>query len=319
MGSKAPEAPDPYATAQAQSQFNKDTAQYQQSLNMVNQVGPWGSTTYDQTGTAANGAPQYTQTTQYNPAQQAIFDKTTQTQTNLADLATQQSSMFKDYLADPFSFTNDDASNWSYDLASQRILPQQQQDTEALRSQLINSGLRPGTAAYDREMTRNQQGDRDQLNQLALQGRSQAFGEAQATRAAPINELSALLSGSQVGSPTGGFTAAPQTSVGGVDYSGLVSQNYQNQLQSSQSGLGGLFGLAGSLGSAAIMASDVRVKTDITRVGSLDNGLPVYAYRYITGGPMQIGVMAQDVEKGNPEAVVEIGGIKHVDYGKAVQ
>lgn len=320
--SKAPEAPDPYATAQAQAQFNQQTAEYQQSLNMVNQQGPWGSTNYAQTGTSANGAPQYTQTTTYNPAQQQIFDTTTKAQQNLANIASQQSSNVQTALSDPFSFSNDDAQNWAYDLGSQRILPQQKQDQSALRNQLINSGLSPGTDAYNRAMTRLGQTQGDQLNQLALQGRGQAFNEAVATRNQPLNELTALLSGSQVAAPNTGTSATPQTSVGGVDYSGLVSNNYQAQLANSQSALGGLFGLAGSLGGAAIKAgafSDVRVKENISRVGTLDNGLPVYAYNYVWGGPTHIGVMAQDVERVNPEAVGSVHGIKTVDYGKAVQ
>lgn len=326
MGKKAPKAPDPMQTAQAQSGMNRDTAIAQQMLNMVNQVGPWGSTTYSPTGTTSyrdsSGKvvtiPTFTQTTQYTPEQQAIFDRSTQAQTNLADLAVDQSARMRDYLADPFEFNNQDAADWAYDLASSRILPQQQQATSDLRNQLINSGLRPGTAAFEREMTRLQQGQQDQLNQLALQGRSQAFNEALAQRSQPINEISALLSGSQIAAPNAGFSAVPQTGVGGVDYSGLVQQNYQQQLANRQAAMGGLFGLAGTLGGAAIM-SDIRTKEDIERIGTLDNGLPVYAFNYKSGGPRQIGLMAQDVEKVNPDAVIEVDGIKYVNYGKAVQ
>lgn len=255
-----PKAPDPVATAAAQTGSNIDTALLSNQINMTNQIGPWGSTSYNQTGGSTytdsfgktHTIPQFTQTTTYNPAQQAIFDKTTEAQTNLADLASQQSAKFKDYLNDPFSFDNQDAADWSYDLASSRILPQQQEAQKALESRLINQGLRPGTAAWDSEMRRMTNANTDQLNQLALTGRGQAFDEALATRAAPINELSALLSGSQVGTPTGGFSAAPQTQVAGTDYAGLVQQNYQNRLQSAGGALGGLFGLAGSLGGAAI-------------------------------------------------------------------
>lgn len=314
-------------TATAQAGLNQTTATTQQLLNMTNQVNPWGSVTYNQTGnnsfTDSNGktttVPQFTQTTQYDPAHQAIFDKTTETQGNLADLGAQQSAAFKDYLAKPFSFDNNDAANWSYDLASQRILPQQKEQQQALESQLINQGLRPGTAAWGSEMRRNTNANTDQLNQLALTGRSQAFNEQLTQRNQPINEIGALLSGSQLTNPGQASAATPQTSVGGVDYTGLVNQQYQSKLQSSQGALGGLFGLAGSLGSSALMASDRRVKTEVSRVGTLDNGLPIYAYRYTTGGPMQIGVMAQEVEVNNPDAVVEINGIKHVNYGLAVR
>jgi hypothetical protein len=247
-------------TAQAQAGLNQSTAISQQLLNQTNQVGPWGSTTYNQTGTNSYtdssgktvSLPQFTQTTNFSPQQQAIFDKTQSAQTNLADLANDQSAKMKDYLADPFKFDNQDAADWSYDLASSRILPQQQKNEQALRAQLVNSGLRPGTQAWDSEMSRQSMANTDQLNQLALTGRAQAFGEAQATRAAPINELSALLSGSQVGSPTGGFSATPQASVAGVDYTGLVNQQYQQKAAASGGALGGLFGLAGTLGAAAI-------------------------------------------------------------------
>ena len=75
----------------------------------------------------------------------------------------------------------------------------------------------------------------------------------------------------------------------------------------------------GSMASGAMMMSDMRVKTDISRVGTLDNGLGVYAYRFKHGGPMQIGVMAQEVAEVNPGAVEEIGGILHVNYTEAVQ
>lgn len=256
MGKSAPKAPDPRETAQAQSDMNRDTATTQQLLNMVNQVNPWGSVSYDQTGSAgfvgADGkyvnVPTFTQTTEFTPGQQEIFNRTQAAQSNLAGLAQDQSLAMRNYLNEPFEFSNQDAADWSYDLASSRILPQQQQAQDALRAQLINSGLRPGTEAYEREMLRMQRGNQDQLNMLALQGREQAFAEALAARNQPINELSALLSGSQVSNPAQMSGATPQTGVGGVDYTGLVQQNYQNQLQQYGAGMGGLFGLAGTLG-----------------------------------------------------------------------
>jgi hypothetical protein len=115
-----------------------------------------------------------------------------------------------------------------------------------------------------------------------------------------------------------------QLDVTGPANSFMNAQQQQYATQAGQSN--GLFGALGGLGSAAITAggwggllSDIRAKTDISRVGTLDNGLPVYAYRYKHGGPMQIGVMAQDVEQVNPRAVAEIGGIKHVNYAEAVK
>lgn len=313
------------ATAQAQSGLNRDTAVAQQLTNFVSTNNPWGSTSYspngatsyvDSTGKTVS-IPQFTQTTTLTPAQQGIFDRTQGAQTNIAGIAEDQSAMLGDYLNDPFEFNNQDAADWSYDLASSRILPQQARNEEALRSRLVNAGLRPGTQAWDSEMSRLTMANTDQMNQLALTGRGQAFGEALASRNQPINEITALLSGSQVSNPAQMSGPTPQAQVGGVDYTGLVNQKYQGDLASHNAMLGGLFGLAGTAGSAAIM-SDRRLKTDIEKVGKLDDGQQVYSYRYKAGGPTQIGLMAQEVEKRRPEAVVDVGGYKAVDYSRAV-
>lgn len=52
---KAPAAPDPQATANAQAAANKDTAITQAALNRINQYSPYGSVTFSQTG----GGPKY--------------------------------------------------------------------------------------------------------------------------------------------------------------------------------------------------------------------------------------------------------------------
>jgi len=257
---KAPKAPDPYETAQAQSQFNTNTAISGQLLNMVNQTNPYGSVNYSQTGTnsfvGADGKsyslPSFTQSTSFTPEGQKIFDNTLDAQTNLSQTAANQSQAVSDTLSKPFEFNNQDAADWSYDLAQTRIAPQQQQASQALRNQLVNSGLRPGTAAYEREMTRLGNTQTDQNNQLALTGRQQAFNEQLTTRNQPLNELNALLGQSQLQNPGTASSGTPQTQVAGVDYSGLVQQGYQNKLQASNGMMGGLFGLAGSLGSSAI-------------------------------------------------------------------
>lgn len=67
-------------------------------------------------------------------------------------------------------------------------------------------------------------------------------------------------------------------------------------------------------GASALMMSDRRLKTDIKRVGTTDSGLPVYTYKYKGDNTTQMGVMAQDVEKVNPEAVAEFNGFKAVNY-----
>jgi hypothetical protein len=63
--------------------------------------------------------------------------------------------------------------------------------------------------------------------------------------------------------------------------------------------------------------SDKRVKKDVKRVGKTDKGTPIYTYKYKGSEKPLMGVMAQDIEKEQPEALGPvIGGIKTVNYGK---
>ena len=62
----------------------------------------------------------------------------------------------------------------------------------------------------------------------------------------------------------------------------------------------------------AIALCDVRAKENISHVGEL-NGFPLYSFNYIGSIEPQVNVMAQDVEKVIPEAIIEINGFKHVD------
>lgn len=319
MGKKQPKAPDPNVTAAAQGQWNSFTAQQQQAMNMTNQNSPWGSLSYDQTGTQTiidpNGrpvsVPRYTANTTLSPQQQAIFDQSQAADLNLATIANEQSGRVGDLLNNPFEYNNQDAENWAYDLASQRILPQQQQNESALRTQLINSGLRPGTPGWDSEMRRLTNANTDQLNQLALTGRSQGFSEALAQRNQPLNEIIGLMSGTQIQNPNASFAQTPQSQVAGVDYSGLVQNkfNADTQAYNARTGaLGGLFGAGLSL------FSDARLKTNIKRIGETDERQPIYSYNYVWGGPTHIGVMAQE----SPSDAVSMheSGFMMVDYSR---
>jgi hypothetical protein len=61
--------------------------------------------------------------------------------------------------------------------------------------------------------------------------------------------------------------------------------------------------------------SDIRIKDNIKELATLSNGLKLYSFTYKSGGPPQIGFMAQEVEKLYPEAVTEDeAGIKYVYY-----
>lgn len=65
----------------------------------------------------------------------------------------------------------------------------------------------------------------------------------------------------------------------------------------------------GSSGGVAAQASDIRLKTDIKRVGVTHLGLPLYQFRYKDLPEVYEGVMAQDV------AVMHPGAIRKLPYG----
>jgi Chaperone of endosialidase len=83
---------------------------------------------------------------------------------------------------------------------------------------------------------------------------------------------------------------------------------------------GGISNIAGSLNPLkTFLGSDRRLKDDISQVGTLFDGTPVYGYRYKGAPAYHIGLMAQDVERTNPSAVIEINGYKAVDYRAATE
>jgi hypothetical protein len=64
-------------------------------------------------------------------------------------------------------------------------------------------------------------------------------------------------------------------------------------------------------------SSDIRLKTDIHRIGTTVLGLPLYQFQYRNRVGVYLGVMAQDVLKVEPSAVsMGSDGYYMVDYGK---
>ena len=197
---------------------------------------------------------------------------------------------------------------------------------QSLKRQAI-SGIEGSAAARGKLMSgTTPQAIAEQVQNLALQragqiqgmnlaARGQLFGERTSEQARQYQQLFNVLG-------TGQASAAQQAAnIGGTasNISNLLGQAGNAQ---AAAGIGaaqaygqGAQNVANVALTTAALMSDRRVKEDITQVGTLDNGLPVYTFKYKGGDTMHMGVMAQDVEKVNPDAVLEIGGIKHVNYG----
>jgi hypothetical protein len=196
---------------------------------------------------------------------------------------------------------------------------------QSLKRQAI-SGIEGSAAARGKLMSgTTPQAIAEQVQNLALQragqiqgmnlaARGQLFGERTSEQARQYQQLFNVLG-------TGQASAAQQAAnIGGTasNISNLLGQAGNAQ---AAAGIGAAqaYGQgAQNVANTAMLAyalSDRRAKEDITQVGTLDNGLPVYTFKYKGSDTTHMGVMAQDVEKVNPDAVLEIGGIKHVNYG----
>ena len=170
-------------------------------------------------------------------------------------------------------------------------------------------------AAQFSNSAQNQQFNQGLANaQLSNTARGQGLQEQAYVQNQPLNQFNSLMSSGQVSMPTG--VQYTPTQVGQTDVLGAYALNQQAQqananraAQANSGMMGGLF----SLGSAALM-SDVRLKKNIERVGTLKPGIDLYAYEYAWGGGSRVGVLAQEVAAVNPAAIVMIGDHMAVDY-----
>lgn len=94
-------------------------------------------------------------------------------------------------------------------------------------------------------------------------------------------------------------------------------RQFQEQMNNNpgfgESLFGNLLHAGGTLGGAAILASDIRLKKNIVKIGKTSGGINLYRWDWKSGGSSS-GVIAQEVQKIIPEAIHTIGGFLHVDY-----
>jgi hypothetical protein len=287
MGSSAPQAPpppDPYKTAGAQTGSNVNSAIASSYLGNVDQIGPYGSTTYKQGDTytmkGQDGqtyqVPRFTQTTTLSPEQQRLYDQQTQLGTNLNNLALSQTQRLSDHLGRPIDaaglpdLTNDfSADRTRVEQAMfDRVAGQNQRDYDALESRLTNQGFQRGTEGFNSAIDEYKRGINDQKLAITARGlqeqqglygmasdrRQKALQEILALRNQPINEITALMSGGQVHLP--GAQGYQGSNVAAADIAGniyntaaLQQKQYEQQMAQHNQNLAGLYGL----GQAAIM------------------------------------------------------------------
>lgn len=255
-------------------------------------------------------------------ANQAAAQNFGQNVTNqqLGNQATQQN--FTNALATQQAQNQAIAQNFGQNVTTQQL-------ANAAAAQNYQQGM--GTQSAQNQALAQNQAIAAQQQQLAnaavLQQYNQNLGSAQFSNNAalqdlqaklqlrnqPLNEITGLMSGSQLQMPQ--FQGYNPTNIAPAPvFAGAQAQGAANMQQYgiAQSGANattsGLFSLAG----AAL--SDRRLKSNIERIGTHKLGIGIYEYDIL--GQRQQGVMADEVEKVMPEAVVmHPSGYKMVKYG----
>lgn len=322
-----PPVPDPFQVAAQQQQYNTQAGEQSQAGSQTNQVTPFGSLSYKQTGVGPNGVPTYTATQQLAPQEQMLLN-IMQGGQGYAGLGALGQLFNSGYGRGDAASTIGGATSGNtkalMDMQQSYLQPYFQNQTSQLDTQLRNQGILPGTPAYDQQMNQVQNTQNQSMSGFLASAEPQAYQQALQNYELPA-QLSAQLM--QMGQPSGlGLTSTPGLNINPADLTGAVANAnqanmaaYNAQMQQQNAAMTG----AAGIGSALITKlSDRRTKQNIEQVGALYDGTPVYRYRYIHargGGPWHIGVMAQDIEDFAPEAVYDLDGVKVVDYFKATE
>jgi hypothetical protein len=324
LGKKSgPKAPDPYKVSAAQTQSNKETAEYNAALNRINQTSPYGSINYTQNGTDPNtGAPIYSQSTTLSPELQGLFDSQIGSQRGISDAISGAIGRLPTGAFDASGINTDDIRKRSFDSQMAMLQPKFDEGWRNLEGTMSDRGLPIGSEIWNNELTRfdtardsaqlgaSRQADQDASNEFQRQ-----YGNKMAEYNLPLQQLSGLMgNSSSVQNPT--FSPFAQSSSGQTDVAGNIWNAYNAESQQAQQKSGQGANAALALGQMAMMLSDIRLKRDIKRIGAMPSGLPIYEFTYVWGGSPQIGVMAQEALHYAPHAVsMHDSGFLQVHYG----
>ena len=263
----APKAPDYAAAAREQGEANVEAARATAQLNNPNVISPYGT----QTVTYQGDIPTMTQT--FSPEQQQLYEKNNQVQQLLAQLGITGAGVLGDVIGGNIDFGSLPSGPGDSQATRQKVIDammgraneqfaQREEDTQ---SQLVAQGIRPGTEAYGREMTRIDQARNDARQQAEIAAGGEAsrdfqmdaerrrvgLAELLAGRQTPLNEITALISGSQVNNPfaqVGGYQGGAAQQPAPV-FQGTQAQwqadmdRYNQQAAGAGNMMSGLFGL----------------------------------------------------------------------------
>ena len=170
--------------------------------------------------------------------------------------------------------------------------------------------LRAGAAAFGR----NQVNAAGQMAGVGTNAGSAGVGSASVGANAGLSTAQFATGG------TGNAINAANVGISGNNaLIGAMGSDYRSTLSADSGAVGGaLSGLGGigqGLGAMGLKLSDRRMKENIQHVGEADGGFSIYEFNYIGDGKRYRGVMADEVERVMPDAVVyDDMGFASVNY-----
>lgn len=325
-GSKQPAAPDPYKTASAEAQFNRQDT-----------YGPGGGGVVHGYTDAGGNFVQGMAPKGFQSAQKTV-ESPTERQLRLA-LEPASVALTNRVITDNIAGMPDAArvkdrgtvAQSIYDRTFSMMKPAIDQGNDRLLTNLQARGIPIGSKAFNDTYGAQQRETQDTISRLAMDADVAAGGEQSrlfsldsAQRSNAIAELVAAMGGGYA-APTNN----PSGAAAGVNYSGLVGDKYKADMaswQNKQNQSSATAGMLGNLGAAMIMApmtggasflgkSDRRLKADIRQVG-WRGPFRLYEFRYLWDRPGTVrrGYMAQEVLKIIPAAVHRVRWWLEVDY-----
>lgn len=269
-----PATPDYAGAAAAQGAANLDAARATAKLSNPNIINPYGTQTV--TYNDPNDPDLGTVTQTFSPEQQVLYEKNTQAKGLLSDLGIQGANALQGVVGQNLDMSGLPSAPGSADATRQGVInammSRVDEDTANTRDQansdLIAAGIRPGTKAYSDRMAQIDRGYNDARQQAILAGgseasrdygmdmqsRIQAIAEILTQRQTPLNEINALMSGSQVSNPfaggigyqAGANVAAEPIFAATQAEGNAAQQNYAQNMGGYNNMMSGLF----SIGSA---------------------------------------------------------------------
>jgi hypothetical protein len=238
---------------QQQQQNNVQTGISNAVLNNTNQITPYGSLKYTETGGRympdGTWVPSFTATQTLSPEQQQIYDSQTALQQKaLGQIAPGVLNNVNTAVNTPLT-DNTTLRNQAYDALTARSNEDLGRQLDAQKVQLANQGIQPGSEAYNRALEPFTRAITDASNQATINAGNlaqQNLGTEQTIRNQPLQDYATLMGfGGGVTNPN--YVNTPQSSIQPADLESPAIAQYQASQAQNAAGMGGMFGLGGSL------------------------------------------------------------------------